>query len=196
MHRTRFEVRTVDGEFLDEGDFINCPDLADDRIARCRKYHPDAVVVRTEDPEFSGDRTKDQPLFERRQPAAPASPEGIKPMSDLQLSFEGGSERNVASDRQRIVKLYRTLRDFKGSVTIQGDAFARYLGLVDNYVTQGEGSQSSTNESEIDFNKAVSELAAGLDQAVTALKAMNAVARKVEVHVDEYEAQFRAVRKS
>jgi hypothetical protein len=52
MHRTEFEVRDADGELLDVGDFINCPDLADKRIENCLKYNPDAVVVRTDDPDW------------------------------------------------------------------------------------------------------------------------------------------------
>jgi hypothetical protein len=52
MHRTQFEVRDTDGTLLDIGDFINCPDLADDRIGNCLKYYPAAAVTRTEDPDW------------------------------------------------------------------------------------------------------------------------------------------------
>ncbi len=52
MHRTVFDVRLPDGTFLDGGDFINCPDLADKRIANCLKHYPEAVVTRTDDPDW------------------------------------------------------------------------------------------------------------------------------------------------
>ena len=52
MHRTEFEVRDKDGTLLDIGYLINCPDLADERIARCLKYEPDAIVARADDPDW------------------------------------------------------------------------------------------------------------------------------------------------
>jgi len=57
MHRTQFTVRTAAGKILDYGDFINCPDLADERIARVLAAYPDARVERTEDPQYNPDRT-------------------------------------------------------------------------------------------------------------------------------------------
>lgn len=54
MHRTEFEVRDADDTLLDWGDFINCPDLADERIKRVLKYYPNATVTRTEDPDYYG----------------------------------------------------------------------------------------------------------------------------------------------
>lgn len=52
MHRTVFEVREDSGKLLDVGDFINCPDLADERIARCLKHYPTAQVQRTDDSDW------------------------------------------------------------------------------------------------------------------------------------------------
>lgn len=46
MQQTLFEVKTPDGKLLDRANCINCPDLADQRIARVLKYYPDAVVRR------------------------------------------------------------------------------------------------------------------------------------------------------
>lgn len=57
MHRTVFEVRDVDGTLLDIGDFINCPDLADTRIARCLRHYPLAAVTRTDDPDWYEGKT-------------------------------------------------------------------------------------------------------------------------------------------
>ena len=52
MHRTQFEVRNTDGTLLDVGDFINCPDYADTRIARCVRAYPGATVARVDDPDW------------------------------------------------------------------------------------------------------------------------------------------------
>lgn len=51
MHRTQFTVKDGD-ELLDQGDFTNCPDLADQRIQRCLKYHPNATITRVDDPNW------------------------------------------------------------------------------------------------------------------------------------------------
>jgi hypothetical protein len=61
MHRTQFEIREPDGTLLDIGDFIDCPDLADTRIANCLKYYPDATVTRTDDPDWYQGKTATAP---------------------------------------------------------------------------------------------------------------------------------------
>jgi hypothetical protein len=56
MHRTLFEVRDHNGQLLDAGDFVDCPDLADTRINRCLRYYPNAAVERIDVPHwYEGD---------------------------------------------------------------------------------------------------------------------------------------------
>ncbi|MFF9787175.1 hypothetical protein [Streptomyces nigrescens] len=48
MKLTRYRVEDADGTFLDQFS-TNAPDIADQRIAHTRKFHPDLTVAETDD---------------------------------------------------------------------------------------------------------------------------------------------------
>lgn len=48
IQMTKYRVTDADGTFLDQFS-TNAPDIAEERIGRIRKYHPDLKVTETDD---------------------------------------------------------------------------------------------------------------------------------------------------